>query len=161
MEWPLYEENSFQRSIRVYKHTQLLNKLYNIVFGRIFVPAAKVIILIGLFILSYCIVKLRAYMSTPMLLVFILDAFTASTLILPGALTMSLVYSTSREFYKNVSRNLESAKCARTKLFYRKKLISMPELKCNVGNLYYMESKAKLTLADTMINGVCFMLLSF
>jgi hypothetical protein len=74
-------------------------------------------------------------------------------LILTGAMIMSQVFNISIKFHINMKITLEQMETSERDLL-KMKLRSMAVLKCQIGSFYYMESKAKLMLADNIASGV-------
>jgi len=89
-------------------------------------------------------------------LVYTIDIFLVA---IPSAVTMSRIFSLSSQFQIQQAKQLNRLPTV-SRMDLQRQLKSFPALKCKIGPFYHMEGKAKLTLADTMTQGVAFMLLS-
>jgi len=93
-----------------------------------------------------------------MYFLLVVEVVLLCMLVPTGAKIMSLVFEFSTEFHRNMNIRLEMRKDG--KLHESKRVIrSLQVLKCKVGPFYYMERKAKLTLADSIANGIAFSLI--
>ena len=148
-------------SIVVYQRIRLLNDLHNDAFGSLFVLATKMGAVFALYISVAAITFLRSAVAPILLGAFFLYMSTILLVIFPGALMMSQVYIISSSFNLKVERCLISIhNCAQEKHQLKRTLKSLPVMKSKVGNLYHMESKAKLTLLDNIARGIAFMLIT-
>jgi hypothetical protein len=66
----------------------------------------------------------------------------------------------SVEIQENLSVELSLLPQGITKLSWEMELRSCPLISCKIGNFYHMEGKARLTLIDTLINGVVMILIN-
>ena len=135
--------------------------MFNKAFGRIFIPGLK--LMLGLLVVfsAYGAIgfwsKLNA-VSIAMVLVF---CVSCSTWIFPGAVLMSFAYNISGQFKPNLYHKIHfsnDSKAGFKKLICLKQLRACQVIRCQVGHFYHMEQKAKLTLLNTLINGVVFLL---
>jgi len=124
-----------------------MNHMHNMAFGSIFISTFKLCLLLTLFVSLFCVIRLRDSVSFPVLLMFIFYAFTIVILLIPGAVLMSQVYNISLKFRQYAVTNFCKDE-QRKKEIIKRELNSLSVLKCNIGALYYMEGKAKLTLVD-------------
>jgi len=79
------------------------------------------------------------------------------------AVVMSLVFTVTTNFQRNATLSLAKSQNEDmgAKRILEKELRSLPVLKSTVGGMYHMESKAKLTLLNTITQGLSTTLLSF
>jgi hypothetical protein len=70
---------------------------------------------------------------------------------------MSNIYKTSTKFRENVQLQIENLN-SEQKTYQARLLETFQAIRCQVG-LYCMETRAKLTLIDTIIQGVVFVIL--
>jgi len=146
--------------IHIYRSIRLLNDLHNIAYGSFFVPMLKLMALLVLFISTYATVKLRSAMGPVVFgffLVYMLDVLIAT---FPSSVIMSKIFHLSSQFQIQQAKHLNLLPIV-WRIDLHRQLKSFPTLKCQVGPFYHMEGKAKLTLADNMMHGIAFMLLSF
>jgi hypothetical protein len=136
----------------------VLNRLNDAAFRRLFIPAVKFMIL-------------TIYVNVPAFAVFCywdgLDLISISTLVLVfGAsvpmlvscsLVMSKIFDIASEFQRNMELKIQPCKNKRMKQVWLRELRSCQVVRCQIGNFYHMEGKAKLTLVDTMANIFVFM----
>jgi len=153
-------QEDFTIGIYIYRSIRLLNDLHNITFGALFVPLLKLACLVVLFISTYATIKLR-YVMHPVVFGFFLGyIFQVFLMTFPGATIMSKIFCLSSQFRIQQAKYLTLLPPV-SRIHLQRQLASLPALKCQVGEFYHMEGKAKLTLADNMTHGVAFMLLSF
>jgi hypothetical protein len=117
--------------------------------------AMLVLILIGststviLFFVQLNWVALLLLISSSVATIFILQTIS---------LLMSTVYNNSIKVRANLALCISNLPSKDDRYFYKRQLRSLSVIRCHVG-LYHMESKAKLTLFDTIIQGIVFVLL--
>jgi len=86
--------------------------------------------------------------------------FTAPLCLLaPATLIMSSVYKNSMVFKQHMMDRVAEMRNSVDASHNRKILTSQQSLRCQIGNFYTMESEAKLTTADTVIQTIVFILL--
>ncbi len=147
-----------RRCIRVYKCCFLLNNLSNITFGRLLVPGLKFVftaLIIGsLFSLLRFFGELDLYT-----LGFIVPLYVGSAgILVPAAVLTSALYRYSSQFQRNVLAASRGWKTKKMQLVLAKDIRACQLIRCEVGGLYHMEAKAKLTLAHSIVNGLVFLL---
>jgi len=136
----------------------ILNTLQNNAFGSIAIPSAKLLIVTCFVAMVYGVVHWRSSFDTLMYCT-VLGYLVFLTMLVPtGAVAMTLVFVLSLNFHQSMRVRLQFQR-GEERATRRKTLTSLPSLKCKVGPFYYMESKAKLTLADNLVNGVAFTLM--
>ena len=152
------KSKKFDDCVHVYRAMSLLNYFQNTAFGSLAVPSAKFNFLTLLFCTVYGVVHLRSSFNASMYFLLVVEVVLLCMLVPTGAKIMSLVFEFSTEFHRNMNIRLEMRKDG--KLHESKRVIrSLQVLKCKVGPFYYMERKAKLTLADSIANGIAFSLI--
>jgi len=97
-------------------------------------PAIKLGLILGLFFIVFCLVRLRESLHIAVYVLFLLYCFSAIAIMIPGALLMSLVYNIAIEFHENMHENV-----AHDDLVTAKQLRSIPVVKCTIGEFYHME----------------------
>jgi len=73
---------------------------------------------------------------------------------------MSSLYDTSVVFQQNIRHAIKSTVDEKLRKYLERQQDSCYLICCQVGNLYHMEAKAKLTLLQNIVNGVVFMLVN-
>jgi len=122
----------------------------------------KLVLLFSICLASYWMIRLRNSSTMPVNGCLFVYLTTTTLTIIPGAVLMSHAYNNSRKFQHNMGRKLVLAQPYRhCCIVIKKTLHSLPVLKCTVGNFYHMEGKAKLTLGDNTLHGICFCLITF
>jgi hypothetical protein len=84
---------------------------------------------------------------------------TMPVLITPPALLLSNIFDSSVLFKQKLKDRISLSRTYDEALYNRKLLKGTQELRCKIGSFYYMEARAKLTLVNTIIHMVVFMLL--
>ncbi len=70
---------------------------------------------------------------------------------------MSAIFDISSQFQWNMKKKIQACENKRIREVWYRELQSCQVVRCQIGNFYHMEGKAKLTLVDTMVNGFVFM----
>ena len=87
-------------------------------------------------------------------------AFTASLVITPTAMVMSSLFDISAKFPRNIAPRIQELSDMRMKEISTRELKSCPLIRCQVGNMYHMEAKAKMTMLHNIVNGVVFLMVN-
>jgi len=155
---------SITKSFLLYRSMRLLNDLHNIMFGSICIPIVKLCAVLTVFISVAAATILRSAIGPVFFSIFLVYLCIVLFLIIPGALFMSQVYSMSKTLERNISdaiMKIPNFYYLQGRPYFTKNLKAQPVLKSKIGEFYYMESKAKLTLLDDVTRGIAFMLISF
>jgi hypothetical protein len=155
--WPLDATVSVDQCQKVYKSAFLLNRLNDAGLGRLFIPAGKAIIMM-------------VYINVPAVALFFfwdqLDIITISTflsvlavivpILVTSSIIMSAIYDISYKFQRNMHQKIQGCGNKALRKVWSKDLRSCQIVRCQIGNFYHMEGKAKLTLVNTMLNALFF-----
>ncbi len=158
IEWPLEAGVPVEQCLRVYKSSFLLNRLNDAAFGRIYIPAAKFMLMI--FFINVPAFAVFCYWDKLELLsisTLIVSFGAALPLLVSGSLVMSGIYDISSQFQGNMGKKIQPCGTKRMRGVWMRELRSCQLVRCQIGNLYHMEGKAKLTLMDKMTNIFIFM----
>ena len=101
--------------------------------------------------------KYLDYVSYTFLVVFVI---TCSLFIVPISTVMSSLYDISKDMTWNLSPHISKIMDKKTKQILDGQLKSCCVIRCRVGNLYYMEAKAKLTTFHNIVNGIVFLMVN-
>lgn len=173
-------QTRFDEIISIYKSICLLNKNYNEAFRFIVIPFIKfslgaltMILVTGLIRLDQSI-----FIRAHTLLFLVICPIFIYVQLLVASNVMSSIFTNSDIVKENLInslselvKELESLEyqtvsfqsrqlCSRQKLYYTKVVMSLTPIRCKVGNLYFMEKKAKLTYVDWLFHGVVTLLLT-
>jgi hypothetical protein len=88
---------------------------------------------------------------------FIVVAWSSAPVLFSSALIMSGIYNISSQFQRSLKQKIQACDNKAIKKVWLKELRSCQVVRCEVGNFYHMEGKAKLTLVDAMVNVFVFM----
>ena len=164
VEWPKSKDQPsssiVQEWILHYRGIYLLNNVCNLVFGTIVFPFTKmatILVFILCFFASFRLFKYLDFLS----LVFVAStAVTTCLSLVPTTLVMSSLYDISRKFSENLFPRIRFAGEKKTEMILKGYLKSCPLTRCQVGSLYHMEAKAKLTVIHNVVNGIVFLLVN-
>jgi len=82
-------------------------------------------------------------------------------LLIPTTIVMSSLYKTSKNFIRSLKPCIiKLDDTIHLKEVFKRQLISCALIRCEVGGLYYMESKAKLTVVHKLVNGLKYLLVN-
>jgi len=138
----------------------MVNQDFNIAFGAFFLPCLKFVVLTGLVISSFTLIRLQDELNT--LSSFLIPTIFASTVILsvPTSMVMSSLYELSEGFGKMLTPCIHQCTGTKAREYFEFQLSSCPNIRCKVGNMYYMEAEAKLTMFNNVVNGLVFLLVN-
>ena len=129
-------------------------------FGKILLPFIKLALILAFVISFFAVVKLFKYLNT-LYFIFITVVVVASfAMLTPIALIMSSLYETSTKFTQYISPKIHLVTGKKSTQALLMDLKSCPLIRCSVGNMYHMESKAKLTMIHNVLNGVAYLLVN-
>ena len=87
-------------------------------------------------------------------------SITTMALLVPISIVTTRMYDLSLDFQKHmVSETLQITE-KKTRRVLKTSLKSCPLIRCKVGNWYYMEAKAKLTMLHNLLNGLAYLLIN-
>ncbi len=156
IEWPAAGV-PFERCLLVYKSAFLLNNVSNNAFGKLLIPVFKLCAVLLVIVSSFGLIGFWNNFDIITLGIAIVATVAALVCIIPSADIMPTLYDTSARLEQNLNKNSEYLDYKWQKQNKRQVRACQP-IRCQVGSLYYMDSKAKLTLAHTLINGLVFLL---
>jgi len=138
----------------------LINQEVNVAFGSLYIPFMKFLVLLGLIVSFFAIVRLRAELDG--ITAFLIPATFAATVILvvPISMVMSRMYELSKNFKLVLAPKIRELTKKKTLYYLQYKMESCSLIRCKVGNMYYMEAQAKLTMLDHVVNGLVFLLVN-
>ena len=144
-----------------YKGIYLINNSFNNTFGKVCIPFFKMIVILT-FVTSF-FAFLRLYQDLELLPLFLVVVLviTAPPLAIPMSIVMSSLYDLSSKFNRYFTIRIQHIATNKTrKLVFQGQLKSCFIIRCQVGNFYYMEGKAKLTLIHNVLNGIVFLMVN-
>ena len=154
------DDFQIERYIIYYRGIFMLNRDCNLTFGRLYFPFMKLGI-ITLFIVSFfACARIYQYMDiiSYMFMVTVLGA--SLMLLVPISIIMSSLYDISKDFSRNLSPCIYTVAEIRSQKVLTNMLQSCGVIRSQVGNLYHMEAKAKLTMLGNVVDGVVFLLVN-
>jgi len=124
------------------------------------IPFIK-LMLVSVFVTSFfAVVRLHRALDKLSLATVLVCVVTSVSLVGPISVVMSSLYKMSTKFSRNLSPKIKLVSNEAEKLIYLRELKSCPMIRCKVGGLYHMESKAKLTLVQKVINAIKYLLVN-
>jgi len=137
----------------------MLNEGFNLAFGTLLIPTVKLMGLVGLVLSTFAVIRLRGELNTGSLLLMPLVGIGTASLLVPISLVMSSSYKISLNFERILTPLIKQKLTNReTKEGFARQLKSCPLIRCKIGNMYYMEARAQLTMLDSTVNGLVFLL---
>jgi len=135
----------------------ILNNESDVVFGKIVIPLIKIFLMMSFILCFFTCFRLWKYISFLPLALIILLLWTSFLILVPVTMILSRIFDLSTKFRRNLKCVIHHV--PQNKLFLRQ-LRACPLIRCHVGGLYYMESRAKLTTIQKLVNGVRFLLVN-
>jgi len=147
----------------LYRCIYVLNNSFNVVFGRFIIPYFKFGIILGFITSFFAFVRLHDDLDfLPLVMVSVVMSVSI-ILLAPMAGVMSSLYDTSTQFSRNMSQLIQMIpynSSRRRSQIAEKQSKSCPLISCQIGNLYHMEAKAKLTLIHNVLHGVAYLMVN-
>ena len=130
-------------------------------FGQIMLPFIKLFVMIFFTTCFFAIFRLYRHMNLLSLALTSLITWTTILLLIPTTIVMSSLYKTSKNFIPNLIPYIRGLNISSDrKNILLRQLISCGIIRCEVGGLYYMEAKAKLTVLHKLVNGLKYLLVN-
>ena len=150
-----------ERYITRYRTLYILNNDFNLIAGRMLLPFLK-LILILVFSLSFFSIA-RLFKDLEVLALVVVSSLSVMTCLYlaPIAIATSRIFDLSSQFCFKFSSKVNLVTEIRSKRILQRQLRSCPLIRCQLGGLYHMEAKAKLTMVHNMLNFVAFLLVNF
>jgi hypothetical protein len=164
IEWPLEQELNIpvEQCLRVYKSAFLLNRLNHAAFGKLFIPVGKFLMLtFDVNVPAFAIFCYWDSLDLPSISTLLVLMCLSGPMLVSSALVMSGIYDISSQFQRNMREKIQLCCCGNNESqreVWLKELRSCQVARCQIGNFYHMEGKAKLTLVNTMLNIFVFMI---
>jgi len=153
-------KSRINRCVRYYRGIYLINQEVNAAFGTLFIPFVKLVLLLGFIVSFFAIVRLREKLDG-ISSVMIPATFTATVLVVvPFSIVMSRMYQSSKNFKLVLAPKIREFTRREIRDYLQYKVQSCCLIRCKVGNMYYMEAQAKLTMLDRVVNGLVFLLVN-
>jgi len=143
-----------------YKGIQIFCTDFNIAFGKILIPYLKLAIVVVFMFCFFAIVRLVSAMNILAFAMVLISFISCAVLLLPMAIMMSSLYDTSTQYRPNIAPMIENISDRNTRKQVRCQLKGCSLIRCQVGNMYHMEAKAKLTLLQNIVTGIACLLVN-
>jgi len=157
-------EDHISSCISYYRGVYLLNENSNVAFGKVFIPWMKLVVLLGMIVTSFAIIRLRADLDAISSFLMPAALIGSLTLIVPITMVMSSTCRISEKFRQSLTSDryhLDELRLrARNRNYFDRLLRSCSLIRCKVGNMYHMEAQAKLTMLDRTVNGLVYLLVN-
>ena len=164
IEWPKCISQPSPSTIQIwilhYNGIQILNSVWNVAFGKIIVPFMKLFLILVFILCFFAWARLFHYLDLLSSAFVVMTVLCSSALLVPMALVMSSLYAMSCCFYQNLHRKIRFAEEKKTEKTLKDQLKSCALIRCQIGSLYHMEARAKLTMIDNIVSGIVFMLVN-
>jgi len=143
-----------------YRGIEILNKDFNKACGEMVIPALKLTLVFDFVCSIFACVRFWSKLdviSTSMLFLFSLGGVI---LIIPMSMITSSLFDISNQFKWTLLSICGSISDRATRKHCSSQREACSVIRCQVGGLYYMEARAKLTLLQHVINGVVCLLVN-
>ena len=153
-------EVEVERSILHYKGIYILNNICNIAFGSLFILFGKLCISFMMILSFFACVRAYKYLDYTSYTFLIVTVIACLFFLVPMLIIMSSLYDISKNLSRSLSPQISNMRDKKSKKVLEAQLKSCIVIRCRVGNLYYMEAKAKLTAFHNIVNGIVFLLVN-
>ena len=137
-----------------------MNTDFNLIFGKLIIPAIK-LTLVLIFIFSFfAFVKLFKDLDPISLSFVTLTTLTSVLELAPIVIVMSSVFDISTQFTRTLPLQIRLVENQKSRENFELDLKACAVIRCNVGSSYYMETEAKLTIFQYLVNGTVFLMVN-
>jgi len=143
-----------------YRGLQILSKDFNLAFGRTLIPCGKLAAIVVFIFAFFAMVRLREELGFLSVVMVSGASLSALLLLIPMSLILSNLYEASFRFQEYWSEKTGLVRDRHVRKHIHSQLRACLVIRCEVGGLYYMEARAKLTLLHQVVNGVVFLLVN-
>ncbi len=128
--------------------------------GQILVPGAKAAVCVIIIGTGFGLTCYWNQLDFLLVALFFTTIAAALSVLIPSALAMSATYTSSLKFSKNIRKRIHALdNKEKSKALYLRQVRSCQLIRCQVGNMYHMEKRAKLRLVVSVLNGFRFLLI--
>ena len=138
----------------------MLNNNHNLVFGTTIIPFIKLALILVFIMSFFAAIRLSNELDALSFTLVSVTAFTTLMLMAPIAIVMSTMFDISAKFSRNLAPRIQLVPVKRVREIFIRQLKSCHLIRCQVGSMYHMEAKAKLTMTHNVVNGVVFLLVN-
>ena len=160
LEFPAKVASRVKTCIRHYKGAYIINKTFNTVFGTLIIPHLKIILILIFIFCFFALVRLFEDLNSISFAVVAVIGSSSMILLILITMIMSNLYNMSAKFSTNLVPQIHQITDKKKRRLLEFSLKSCHLIRCQVGNLYHMEAKAKLTTLDNTITGLVFLLVN-
>ena len=146
--------------ISCYKGIYLLSKSSNTAFGKFYIPFFKLLLVLVFILAFFAIVRLHQNLDLFSVALLMINLLTVPALTVPVSIVMSSLYDISSQFNRHLSFRIQLVANKKSIRVFERQLKSCLLVRCQVGNFYDMEAKAKLTLIHNVLNGIVFLMVN-
>jgi len=143
-----------------YRALYIITTDCNLVFGEIMLPFIKLFVMILFTTCFFLVIRFHDHINLIYLILVGIIIPVTLLLLIPTTIVMSSLYKTSKTFIRNLTPSIQNLEVTNQKEILKRTLISCRVLRCEVGGLYYMEAKAKLTVLHKVVNGLKYLLVN-
>jgi len=157
--WPKKRKYRITVWLYIYRVISILKQLTYTVFETSVIPLGKLVVISAVIPCSYTLIRHRQHLDLVSFLFTLIMCVSIPLILLPMSIIMSNTYNFSDRLPKNMLYFVQGlTRAEKTEILARLK--SYQVMRCHVGGFYYMERKAKLTLIQSLVQGVVFALLT-
>ena len=138
----------------------MLNRDCNLTFGQLLFPYLKLGISILFIVSFFSCVRIFQYFNYISCVLMVTSASVSLLLLFLNSIIMSNMYDTSKDFSQNLFPYICNMSNIKSKKVLETMLKSCDVIRVQVGSLYHMEAKAKLTMLSNIVSGVVFLLVN-
>jgi len=143
-----------------YRGLYILCKDFNAAFGIFLIPTLKLALIILYIFSFFAVVRLWNILNVFSFALVFATTFTSGFMLIPISILMSSFFDSSAQFQKSMEQIIQRIPDKRIRLHSERQLKCCSPIRCQVGSLYHMEAKAKLTMLQHIVNGVVFLLVN-
>ncbi|CAL8135913.1 unnamed protein product [Orchesella dallaii] len=148
------------KHLPLYRQIQILNRYYNVIRNNGIIIAHEYLLIIAFIISVFMLISLGSNGTLPELILFGLCGFDGAIVLLVCNTLMGQIYSGSKQFRTKIKEHILSNQVLnKQRKWTQRYLKSCAVLKCNIGDVNFIEELTPLVMIDFCINQIVSLLL--
>ena len=145
-----------------YRALSIMNTDCNVVCGRILIPFFKCALMVSFSTSFFTILRFYEQLNLPSFTLLALFVWSTILILIPTAFVLSSLFKASKQFLSSLILRIQKIEKLppEHKGILLRQLLACNQIRCQVGGMYYMEEKAKLTIIHKVINGLKYLLVN-
>jgi len=133
-----------------------------VVFGQILIPSFKLAQMVSFATSFFTMVRFFEQLNLPSVILLALFAWTTILILFPTTFVLSNLFKDSKHFLSSLILRIQNIENLppEYRWILQRQLRACNQIRCQVGGMYYMEEKAKLTIIHKVVSGLKYLLVN-